>query len=102
MIFDANLLASAIFLFTSIPILSIGLFFYIKPTTHFERLKQIISHLFFVWGAHFLVVGGTIGCDFFVETRCMQPETMRMLSASFVFIEFIIMIQLYSYIKHHD
>lgn len=102
-IIDPDILFSSILLITSIPILWIGLFFFMQPKNAHFRLKNIMTHIFIAWGIHFTVVGLQVLFEVVFGHRLLSQPSMRMVSALFVLIEFIALLRLYVYIRsRHD
>lgn len=100
-IIDENVLTSTIFLATSIPILWIGFFFLMQPKGEHVELKNIVTWLFIVWGAHFAVVGLQLLYQVVMIESLFPTAVMKLLSASFVFIEFVILLRFYFYIRRN-
>lgn len=100
---DANIILSTIFLATSITILWIGFFFLLQPETMYNKLRNIMTHIFLAWGAHFAVVGLQMLFEVFFGHALLSLASMRLISSLLVLIEFIALLRLYVYIRnHHD
>ena len=62
-------------------------------------LRSILCHLFFSWSGHYITVGTLTFAAYILGHEVVDLNTLRLIAAVFVVLQFTALIRLYKYIK---
>ncbi len=96
---NGALLLGLTYLFSGITAIFMAIYF-LKINTN--GLRSIIIHLFGAWSGHYIVVGAITLKSYLDKAEVLPLDTLRMVAAFFVLMQFIALCRLYFYIiKKH-
>lgn len=92
---NGALILSIIYIFSGLATISMGIYF---AHIHGNGLKSILYHLFFAWSGHYLTIGTITLISFLNKKELIPLDSLRLLAAAFVTLQFIALCRLYFYI----
>lgn len=78
--------------------ITLGMFIYFLITKG-NGLKSVLCHLFGSWCVHYLTIGSITFFSFLGSKEIVPLDTLRLMAAFFVAIQFTALLRLYAYIR---